>query len=96
MLYREALGYAARTVRLAQNKTLRQVAREAHIALGYLSEIERGQKELSSELVVGLAESLGMTPAQLVNLTVGVMFDWEQQERDDVLKEIEQEPQLTN
>jgi hypothetical protein len=51
---------------------------------------------LSSDLVVGLAESLGMTPAQLVNLTVGVMFDWEQQERDDVLKEIEQEPQLTN
>ena len=61
MLHRVVLGNAIKSERLRQNKTLRQVAEQAPLALGYLSEVERGQKELSSELLDGVLRSLGMT-----------------------------------
>ena len=79
ILYRDALGYTLRTRRLAKGKTLRQVAKAAPIALGYLSEVERGQKELSSELLVGLAQGLDTTVGELTMSAAQVMTDWEQQ-----------------
>lgn len=67
MLYREALGEILREERLGQGMTLRMVAEQSTLALGYLSEIERGQKEISSDLLESLAaRGLGMETADLV------------------------------
>lgn len=81
-LYRHALGYAIRTERIRQGLTLRDIAQKAHMALGYLSEVERGQKDISSELLECVAHALGVS---LGDLTIGVaevILDWEQQERE--------------
>lgn len=50
-LLRELLGEALREQRFAQCRTLREVSSDARVSLGYLSEVERGQKEASSELI---------------------------------------------
>ena len=47
-LLREAVGHTLRDARTSQSRTLRDVAREARVSLGYLSEVERGQKEAYS------------------------------------------------
>lgn len=66
-LFREALGEVLREERLAQKKTLRTLSSEATIALGYLSEIERGQKELSSEILYSIAtQGLGLDTHEVV------------------------------
>ena len=44
------IGQTLRQARISQSRTLRDVAKEARVSLGYLSEVERGQKEASSEL----------------------------------------------
>lgn len=64
-LMREHLGRALRSQRLAQSKTLRDVSREAGVSLGYLSEVERGQKEASSELLGAICGAL-QVPLSLV------------------------------
>ncbi|ROR80213.1 Helix-turn-helix domain-containing protein [Plantibacter flavus] len=58
MLYREALGAALRTRRLEQGRTLQDVATAAAVSTPYLSEIERGRKDASSEVVVTIADAL--------------------------------------
>ena len=58
VLLRRELGDVLRDVRLAQGKTLREVSAEARVSLGYLSEIERGQKEASSELLSSVCDAL--------------------------------------
>jgi transcriptional regulator with XRE-family HTH domain len=60
-LLREAVGQSLRTARIAQSRTLRDVARSARVSLGYLSEVERGQKEASSELLNAICEALGLS-----------------------------------
>jgi transcriptional regulator with XRE-family HTH domain len=52
------LGESLRACRIAQGRTLRDVSHAARLSLGYLSEIERGQKEASSELLAGIATAL--------------------------------------
>lgn len=66
MLYREALGHALRVRRTKMGMNLRDVAQKTPMALGYLSEVERGQKELSSELLERIAPALGTTVSELV------------------------------
>lgn len=66
MLYREALGHIIREERIDQKLTLRKLSASARIALGYLSEVERGQKEASSEIVDSVACALGLTAGELV------------------------------
>lgn len=66
MIYREALGEVLRQARLDKQLTLRQVSAKACMALGYLSEIERGHKELSSELLTNLARSLDADVSELI------------------------------
>ena len=66
MLFREALGEVLREERLAKGMTLRTASAKGCMALGYLSEIERGQKELSSELLRSLANGLGVAPHEIV------------------------------
>ncbi|TGO05900.1 helix-turn-helix domain-containing protein [Serinibacter arcticus] len=58
VLLRRELGDVLRDVRLAQSKTLREVSAAARVSLGYLSEIERGQKEASSELLSSVCDAL--------------------------------------
>ena len=55
---RQVVGETIRGVRLRQRRTLRQVSASARVSLGYLSEIERGQKEASSELLAAICDAL--------------------------------------
>jgi transcriptional regulator with XRE-family HTH domain len=66
MDFREALGEVLREQRIAQGKTLRQISATACVALGYLSEIERGQKEASSVILSALAKGLDVPAHDLV------------------------------
>ncbi|CAM4093559.1 helix-turn-helix domain-containing protein [Helcobacillus massiliensis] len=59
VLFRRELGDVLRAARLHQRRTLRQVSADARVSLGYLSEIERGQKEASSELLASITQALG-------------------------------------
>ncbi|WP_282827527.1 helix-turn-helix domain-containing protein [Gulosibacter sediminis] len=70
VLVRHEMGEVLRDVRLRRDDTLRQVAGRASVALGYLSEIERGQKEASSEILASVAEALD-TPLSTIYHEVG-------------------------
>lgn len=66
VLVRQEIGDVLRDFRLQKGRTLRQVAGEASVALGYLSEVERGQKEASSEILAAVAEALGTPLSQIM------------------------------
>ena len=59
-LLRTEIGDVLREIRRKQGRTLREVSSEAQVSLGYLSEVERGQKEASSELLDAISEALGV------------------------------------
>lgn len=58
VILRQEIGDVLRSHRLERGQTLRQVSAKASVALGYLSEVERGQKEVSSEILASVAEAL--------------------------------------
>ena len=58
LLFRASLGDVLRAERMSQGMTLRELSSTARVSLGYISEIERGQKEASSELLAALCEAL--------------------------------------
>ncbi len=58
VVLRTLLGETLRAIRLRQNRTLREVSTGARVSLGYLSEVERGQKEASSELLASICQAL--------------------------------------
>lgn len=58
VLFRRLLGDVLRARRIQRGMTLREVSAEARVSLGYISEIERGQKEASSELLASLCTAL--------------------------------------
>lgn len=58
VLMREMLGETLREVRMGESLTLRDVSSAARVSLGYLSEVERGQKEASSELLNAICGAL--------------------------------------
>lgn len=66
VLLREHIGQSLRSARTSQNRTLRDVAREARVSLGYLSEVERGQKEASSELLNAICQALGLSLSSVI------------------------------
>ena len=66
LLMREAIGDSLRRVRTARRRTLRDVSRTARVSLGYLSEVERGRKEPSSELLASICEALDIELADLL------------------------------
>jgi transcriptional regulator with XRE-family HTH domain len=70
VLVRQEIGDVLRDFRLQKGRTLRQVASKASVALGYLSEVERGQKEASSEILASVADALG-TPISVIMREVG-------------------------
>ena len=70
ILVRQEIGDVLRDFRLQKAMTLRQVASRASVALGYLSEVERGQKEASSEILASVADALD-TPISVIMREVG-------------------------
>jgi transcriptional regulator with XRE-family HTH domain len=66
VLLRHLLGDALRRLRLRQGRTLREVSASARVSLGYLSEVERGQKEASSELLAAICAALGAPLSQVL------------------------------
>ena len=58
IVLRKIIGEQLRRHRSEQHRTLREVSRVAQVSLGYLSEVERGQKEASSELLASICRSL--------------------------------------
>ena len=77
---RTLLGDTLRTTRLDQHRTLREVSSQARVSLGYLSEVERGQKEASSELLASICAALGVRLSTVLR------------EVSDVLAVVEPEP----
>ncbi|WP_240796339.1 helix-turn-helix transcriptional regulator [Streptomyces sp. RFCAC02] len=67
-LWRDVVGGVLRRERLAQDRTLKDVAEAARISMPYLSEIERGLKEASSEVLAAAARALGLGLAELLAL----------------------------
>jgi transcriptional regulator with XRE-family HTH domain len=84
VLLRHLLGDVLRRVRLRQGRTLREVSAAARVSLGYLSEVERGQKEASSELLSAICAALD-TPLSQVFREVSDNF---------ALAELQNEPVL--
>src|SRR5438874_13734281 len=66
VLLRRVIGDALRSRRQSQHRTLREVSTAANVSLGYLSEIERGQKEASSELLAAICDALGAHLSELL------------------------------
>ena len=90
MLLRRVIGDALRARRQAQHRTLREVSTAANVSLGYLSEIERGQKEASSELLAAICEALGARLSEVlgeVSDTLSLAEDME-----GVLMPVEEKP----
>ncbi len=68
ILLRTELGEVLREARQAQGRTLRDVAAASSVSLGYLSELERGTKEASSELLSAVCAGLGVSLSELLTL----------------------------
>ena len=71
VLLREAIGERLRRTRTFQHRTLREVSREARVSLGYLSEVERGRKEASSELLASICGALELPLDELLLRVAG-------------------------
>lgn len=67
-LWRDLVGDVLRRERLAQERTLKDVAEEARISMPYLSELERGRKEASSEVLAAAARALGLGLSDVLSL----------------------------
>jgi transcriptional regulator with XRE-family HTH domain len=62
---RQVVGETLRAMRMRQRRTLREVSATARVSLGYLSEVERGQKEPSSELLAAICGALDVELSEL-------------------------------
>jgi transcriptional regulator with XRE-family HTH domain len=62
---RKLLGEVLRDIRLDQGLTLREISEKSAISLGYISEIERGKKEVSSEVMFSLCRALDVPLSQV-------------------------------
>ncbi|MBF6329562.1 helix-turn-helix domain-containing protein [Nocardia transvalensis] len=86
-LLREAIGESLRRARIAQSRTLREVSTSARVSLGYLSEVERGRKEASSELLAAICQALDLPLSQVLFDVGATMAD-----ADDVAAQREPVP----
>ncbi|MET0954235.1 MAG: helix-turn-helix transcriptional regulator [Aeromicrobium sp.] len=80
---RQLVGEVLRARRMSQGLTLRDVSGTARVSLGYISEVERGQKEASSELLAALASALEV-PLSKVLLDVSAMLEIEEASVDQI------------
>jgi len=77
-LWRDLIGDVLRSERRAQERTLQDVADEARISMPYLSELERGRKEASSEILAAAAQALGLRLSDLISLAHSRLGEYEQ------------------
>ncbi|MPZ63294.1 MAG: helix-turn-helix domain-containing protein [Propionibacteriales bacterium] len=68
VLVREVLGEVLREQRVRQGRTLRDVSKNAKVSLGYISEVERGVKEASSECLAAICSALGVPLSAVLDL----------------------------
>jgi len=73
MLYRTALGIVLRDLRIERDLRMRDVANKAYISYGYLSEVERGKKELTSGIMFKLCEALDTNVPDVLNQVSNLM-----------------------
>ncbi|PKH41270.1 Helix-turn-helix domain-containing protein [Nocardioides alpinus] len=66
VLFRRLLGDVLRSARMQRGMTLRELSAEARVSLGYISEIERGQKEASSELLASLCQAMDLPLSEVL------------------------------
>jgi transcriptional regulator with XRE-family HTH domain len=71
---RQVVGETLRGVRLRQRRTLREVSSAARVSLGYLSEVERGQKEPSSELLAAICGALDVELSELFREVADTLY----------------------
>lgn len=67
VLLRQEIGDVLREQRQQQSRTLREVSAAARVSLGYLSEVERGQKEASSELLASICSALDLPLSRVLS-----------------------------
>jgi transcriptional regulator with XRE-family HTH domain len=67
VIFRRLLGDVLRSKRIRQGRTLREVSADARVSLGYISEIERGQKEASSELLAAICAALDVPLSEVLS-----------------------------
>lgn len=67
VLLRQEIGDVLRERRRQQSRTLREVSARARVSLGYLSEVERGQKEASSELLASICDALELPLSRVLS-----------------------------
>ncbi len=89
VLLRRVIGDALRARRQGQHRTLREVSTAANVSLGYLSEIERGQKEASSELLAAICEALGAQLSEVLR-EVSDTLAFDEQMKDVLVPSVEQ------
>ena len=85
-LLREVIGDVLRRARTSQGRTLREVSDSARVSLGYLSEVERGRKEASSELLTAICGALDVPLSEVLVDAAGQM---ERNERADAAVSID-------
>ena len=93
ILLRQLLGDVLRRLRIRQGRTLREVSASARVSLGYLSEVERGRKEASSELLAAICAALE-TPLSQVFREVSDNFALAELQNEPVLSGALREPGL--
>ena len=77
IVLRQLIGDVLRSTRMRQGRTLRQVSADARVSLGYISEIERGQKEASSELLAAVCAALEVPLSSLLREVSDRMLELE-------------------
>jgi transcriptional regulator with XRE-family HTH domain len=93
VLLRQLLGDVLRRLRIRQGRTLREVSATARVSLGYLSEVERGRKEASSELLAAICAALE-TPLSQVFREVSDNFALAELQNEPVMSGAPREPGL--
>jgi transcriptional regulator with XRE-family HTH domain len=73
LVLRQVIGETLRSARMRQQRTLREVSASARVSLGYLSEVERGHKEPSSELLAAIAGALDVELSELFHQVSDVL-----------------------
>lgn len=67
VIFRRLLGEVLRNQRVQQGRTLRDISSDARVSLGYISEVERGQKEASSELLAAICQALDVPLSEILS-----------------------------
>jgi transcriptional regulator with XRE-family HTH domain len=88
MEFKVALGHTIRLKRLEQNKTMRDMRKVCrYVSPSYLSEVERGMNNVSSELLETIAESLGVEVYELIRDTANLMENFDKLSPSDFQRE---------